>query len=224
MRVGSERSTLCASANEELGTLADNTPLTGCEPKMFDDYHISETTEIFIQESSSDSRPSNLHNLEFDDYTIGMALSSPLFTQEREDPASRRQVCHSLEESLLSSQSLSVGHVRTERHVSDEFGSLISNVRQNPRRDSENEQIRILLERQKSRFSLIFRAEIQKHEFQADCDRNIQNLNGVIESQRGEINRSLAGDEQLRRYQQLLHVQLLEQNRELREAHEKSLN
>ena len=28
MWVGSERSTLCASANEELGTLADNTPLT----------------------------------------------------------------------------------------------------------------------------------------------------------------------------------------------------
>ena len=31
MWVGSERSTLCASANEELGTLADNTPLTGLE-------------------------------------------------------------------------------------------------------------------------------------------------------------------------------------------------
>ena len=38
------------------------------------------------------------------------------------------------------------------------------------------------------------------------------------------INRSLAEDEQFRRDQQLLHVQLLEQNRELREAHEKSLN
>ena len=69
------------------------------------------------------------------------------------------------------------------------------------------------------------KAEIQKHEFQADYDRrNIQKLNWVIESQRGEINRALGGDEQLRRYQQLLHAQLLEQNRELREAHEKSLN
>ena len=69
--------------------------------------------------------------------------------QEREDPASRRQAYHSLDESLLSSQSSSVGHVRTGRLVFDEFGSLISNVRENPRRDSENEQIRILLERQK---------------------------------------------------------------------------
>ena len=30
MWVGLEKSTLCASANEELGTLADNTPLTSC--------------------------------------------------------------------------------------------------------------------------------------------------------------------------------------------------
>ena len=49
-------------------------------------------------------------------------------------------------------------------------------------------------------------------------------MNGVIDSQRGEINRALAGDEQLQRDQHLLYEQLLEQNRELREAHVKSLN
>ena len=156
---------------------------------------------------------------------MGRPLSSPLFTQEREDPAGRRQAYRSPEESLLSSQSLSVGHVRTGRPVSDEFGSHILNARENPCRDSENEQIRILLERQKEQILASCRAEIQKHEFQADCDRrHIQKLKGVIESQRGEINRALAGDEQLRRDQQLLHEQLLKQNRDLREAHEKSLN
>ena len=125
---------------------------------------------------------------------------------------------------MLSSQSLSVGHVITGRLV-NELSSLSSSVRENPCRDSENEQIRILLERQKEQILADKRAEIQKHEFQADCDRrNIQKLNGVIESQRGEINRALQGDEQFRRDQQLLHVQLLDQNRELREAHEKSLN
>ena len=68
-------------------------------------------------------------------------------------------------------------------------------------------------------------AEIQKHEFQADYGRrSIQKLNETIESQKEEICRALAGDEQLRRDQQLLHEQLLEQNRELREAHVKSLN
>ena len=122
--------------------------------------------------------PLNLHDLEFDDYTIGMALSSPLFTQEREDPASRRQSYHSFDESLLSSQSSSVGHFRTGRPVFDEFGSLISNVRENPRRDSENEQIRFLLERQKEQILADYQAEIQKHEFQADYDRrSIQKLN-----------------------------------------------
>ena len=154
MWVGSEKSTLCASANEEPGTLADNAPLTGCEPKFFDDYLFSETTEIFIQESSSDSRPSNLHDSETSDYTVGKALSSPLFTQEREEPAGRRQTYHSPEESLLSSQSLSVVHVRTGRPV-DELSSLGTSIRENPSRDSENEQIRILLERQKEQILAI---------------------------------------------------------------------
>ena len=87
---------------------------------------------------------------------------------------------------------MSVGHVTTGRPVSDEFGSLISNVRENPRRVSENEQIMILLERQKEQILSDYRAEIQKHEFQADHDRrNIPKLNGVIESQRGEIYRAL---------------------------------
>ena len=49
-------------------------------------------------------------------------------------------------------------------------------------------------------------------------------MNEVIESQRGEIYRAHQGDEQHRRDQQLLREQLLEQNRDLREAHEKSLN
>ena len=49
-------------------------------------------------------------------------------------------------------------------------------------------------------------------------------MNGIIESQRSEINHTLSEDAQLRRDQQLLHEQLSEQNRDLREAHLKSLN
>ena len=148
----------------------NNAPLTGYEPNFFDDNHFSETTEIFIQESSSDTRPSYLHDSEISDDTIGRALSSPLVTQEREEPADRRQAYHSLEESLLSSQSLSVVHVRTGRLVNG-FGSLSSSVRENPCRDSEKEQIRFLLERQKEQILADCGAKIQKHEFQADYDR-----------------------------------------------------
>ena len=170
-------------ANEDLGTLAENDPLTSYEPN---DLHILETTDRFFQESFSDGNPLNLHDLEFDDYTIGVALSSPLFIQEREEAASRGQAYHSREESLLSSQSMSVGHVRTERHV-NEFVKVSSSVRENPCRDSENEQIRILLERQKEQILANCRAEVQKHEFQADYDRrSIQKLNEVIGSKIGK--------------------------------------
>ena len=211
--------TLCTSANEDLGTLAEYDPLTGYEPN---DYHFSETTEPDIQESSGEN--GSLNDLQYDDSTIGMALSSPVFTQEREGDASRRRAYHSHDRGLSSSQSSSsVGH-RTGRPVVEQFDSQIPNVRENPRHSSENEQIRILLERQRELILADCQAEIQKHELQADFDRrSIQKLNEVIESQRGEINRALEGDEQLRR-DQLFHEQSLEQGRELREAHVKSLN
>ena len=150
-----------------LAFLANNAPLTGYELNFFADFHYSETTEIFFQEPSSDSRPSYFHDAEISDDTIGRALSSPHFTREREEPAGRRQAYHSLEESLLPSQSLSVCHVRTVRPV-HELSSPSSSIRENPSRDSENEQIRILFERQKEQILADCRAEIQKHEFQAD--------------------------------------------------------
>ena len=75
----------------------------------------------------------------------------------------------------------------------------------------EIETIRILLQKQKEQILADFRVEIQKHEFQADSDgRCIQELDGIIESQRRETDHALAGDEQLRRDQLLLHEQLSE--------------
>ena len=76
-----------------------------------------------------------------------------------------------------------------------------------------------------SRFSLTVKQRFEKHEFQADYDRrSIQKLNETIESQKEEICRAHQGDERRRQDQQLLHEQLLKQNWDLREAHEKSLN
>ena len=173
---------LCTLAKEDIGTLAEYDSLTSYEPN---DYHISETTELYIQESSGERGSLNSHDLEYDDYTIGMALSSPLFTQEREDAASRRRAYHSPDEGLSSSQSSSVGH-RTGRPVAEQFDSQISNVRENPRCSSEMSKSEILLERQREHILADCQAEIQKHEFQADYDRrSVQTLNEVIESQRG---------------------------------------
>ena len=90
------------------------------------------------------------------------------------------------------------------------FDSQIPNVREIPSHSSESEQIRILLGRQREQILADCHAKNQKHEFQADYDRrSIQKVNKLVESQPGEINRALQGDERLRRDQQLLHVQLL---------------
>ena len=104
--------------------------------------------------------------------------------REREEDASRGRAYHSQDEGLSSSQSSSVGH-RTGRPVAEQFDSLIPNIRENPCRGSENEQIRFLLERQREQILADCQAEIRKHEFQADYDRRgIQKLNEVIESQK----------------------------------------
>ena len=108
-------STLRTLANEDIGTLAEYDTLTAYEPN---DLHISET----------ENRSLNLHDLDLDDldlddFTIGRTLSSPLFTQERENAASRRRAYHSIDEGLSSSQSSSVGH-GTGRLVGHQFDSL----------------------------------------------------------------------------------------------------
>ena len=89
----------------------------------------------------------------------------------------------------------------------------------------ENERIKILHERQQEQILAEVRTEIQKHEFQSDSDRrSIQVLTGIFDSQRKEIDHTIQSDEQSRRDQLLLQEQLSKQNRDLREAHIKSLH
>ena len=177
---------------------------------------------MIFQDESGDigAEPSYSCDAELDDEIIGKVLSSPLFIQEREEPANLRQAHHSHEESLLPAQSF-FAHTSSVRPVNE----LSSCQKRTSRREMENERIRILLERQKEQILADFRAEIHKHKFQADSDRRrIQELSGNIESQRREIDHTIASDEQLRRHQLLLQEQLPEQNRDLREAHIKSLH
>ena len=156
-----------------------------------------------------DTEPSCLCDVELDDETIGKALSSPQFIQERGESADRRQACHSHEESLLPAQSF-FAHTRTGRPVCE----LSSHQKRRSSREMENERIRSLLERLKEQFLAEVRSETQKHELQADSDkRSIQELTGITDSQRREIDHTRACDEQLRRDQLLLHEQLSEQNR-----------
>ena len=143
---------------EESCPLAGYTPHTCYEPQLLDDFHYSKTSAMIFQDESGDidTEPSYSCDVELDDEI----LSSPLFIQEWEEPANLRQTCQSHEQSLLPAQRKSS-------------------------REMENERIRILLERQKEQILADVRTEIQKHEFQADSERrSIQELNGIIESQR----------------------------------------
>ena len=90
--------------------------------------------------------------------------------------------------------------------------------------NTEHAQIRTLLDRQKEQILADCQAEIKKHEFQANYDRrSVQKLSEIIESQLEEF-RLVQAEDLHRRDQQLLHAQLLQQNSELREARNKSLN
>ena len=82
------------------------------------------------------------------------ALSSPLVIQERAEPANLRQAYHSYEESLLPAQSF-FAHTSTGRPVYEP-----SSCKQKSSRDSENERIRILHERQKEQILAEVRTEI----------------------------------------------------------------
>ena len=98
-----------------------------------------------------------------------------------------------------------------------------SSVQETQRHSSESEQIRTLLERQREQILADCQADIRK--FQIDYDRrSIQKLNETIESQKEKLCRAHQEDERRRQDQHLLHEQLSEQNRDLREAREKSLN
>ena len=123
-----------------------------------------------------DTEPSYSCDAELDDELIGEALSSPQFTKEREAPANVRQTYHSHEESLLPSQSLSVGHVRTGDPCTNRVQICLKKRKSS--RDLENERTRTLLERQKEQFLAEVRSEIQKRELQAERDRRrIQEIN-----------------------------------------------
>ena len=60
---------------------------------------------------------------ELDDELVGKALSSPLFIQEREEPANLRQTYYSHEESLLPAQPFST-RTSTVRPVNEPSSDL----------------------------------------------------------------------------------------------------
>ena len=133
--------------------------------------------------------------------------------------AHRVQVYHSQRDGLSVGQSSSSVSERAVRPVGERTGRPVGPIGQEL--NVANAQVRILLDRQKERILAECQAEIKKHEFQADYDS--RKLGEIIESQQEEL-RCAQAEELQRRDQQLLDERLLQQNSELREAHQKSLN
>ena len=151
---------------EELGTLAANVPPTGYEPN---DHFTTEAYFEYAQESLGEQRFPD--DFDHDDFTIGQTLLD----------ACRRRADHSEEDGLSSCLSSSVSHDRTGRPI---VCRLVSSAQEIQRHNSENEQIRTLLDPQREQILADCQAEIPKHEFQADYDRrSVQKLNETIESQ-----------------------------------------
>ena len=190
--------------------VAIQNPLTGYEPNQLDNFDYSEASAAIFQDESVDidTEPSYSCDAEFDDEIIGKALSSTLFVQEREEPANLRQTYHSHEESLLPAQFFFT-HTSTGRPIYEPSSDL--SQKRKSSRDLENERIRILLERQEDQILAEVRSETQKHELQAESDkRSIQELTGIIDSQRMEIDHTVTGCEQSRRDEILLQEELSE--------------
>ena len=115
---------------------------------------------------------------------------------------------------------------RSQREVLlvGQSSSVSERTRRLSESNSQDAQIRILLDRQKERILVECLAEINRHEFQADyVRRSLRKLGEIVESQQEELHRAQA-EELQRQDQQLLYGQLLQQNWELREARQKSLS
>ena len=124
---------------------------------------------------------------------------------------------HSQREDLSVSLSSSLVSDRTGRLVGDRAGRPAES-------SSQEAQTWTLLDKQKEQTLAEWQAEINRHEFQAAYDRrSLLKLGEIVESQREELHCAQAEEGQ-RRDHQLLHAQLLQQNWELRETRDKSLN
>ena len=162
-----------------------------------------------VHDRATDPQATFLEDVDYDDAAIGEMLFK----------ATENKSITPSEKGLSVGQSSSVSDrtgepvVETVAESTDRTGQPVAETGQDL--NLEHAQIRTLLNRQREQILAHYQAEIRRHKFQADYDqRSIQKSSETIESQQEELHR---------RDQQLLHEQLLKQNWDLREAHEKSL-
>ena len=154
--------TTALTHNEAYCTKATYLPLTGYEPKILE----TSTAQRLLQRSSRMNLATQIRSLR----TCVMPNSTVRRLEKRylhhcssrseKNQRTEDKAYHSHEESLLSAQSL-IAPARTERLVHE----LIPCQKRKSSRDSENERIRIILERQKEQILAEERTEFRNTNF-----------------------------------------------------------
>ena len=178
---------------------------------------------IFLEESGDkDTEPSYLCDAELDDETIGKALSSPLLIQEREEPADRRQAYHSYEESFLPAQSFFT-HTHTQER-GDPYTNKVR-VSKNHVAKWKTKESGFSLKDKKSKFSLTLEPRFRNTNFKPilmeEEFKNWMELSSLSEEKLIILLKVMNNFDEIN---YLIINKLSEQNRDLREAHMKSLH
>ena len=192
--------------NEACGSLATTTPLTGYEPNVSDNFDDIEVTASIFQTSINDLGDNGTESpdAEIDDEHIRNALASPLYFQKREANASLLQAYHSNEDSLLPGA----------RSVLAGTGEPVAWLSQTRKCGQELDDLSNQEPSGKTEGTIARRSKIRKPE----ADSHIRELNRQIGSQALEIGHTFTEYEQSRREQDLLHEELADRERALREA------
>ena len=153
---------------------------------------------------------------EIDDVHTRNSLASPLYLQEWEASASlfqafthQEKACFNVYSQLSTSSGKPVTGCHWKRKSNQEL---------------DNCQIRIIFGKTREQLLADAKPEILRHEYRADlAENNICDLKRRIESQAVEIGHTRTGYEQSRREQALLHEELADRERALRDARIRSI-
>ena len=172
-------STLRASANEELGTLAEYDPLTGYEPN---DLHISETNP------PATARPQT--------YKTWRSMTTPSEERSLRHCSLRSKKIQRAVDKLITL--LTKACCQVSRCLSVMFEQVDLFPMSLDHQFQTSGKIHVATRNdKKSRFSLIIEQRFRNTSSRPIMTKEIfEKLNGVVGSQRDEINRALQGDEQ----------------------------
>ena len=155
--------------NEDFCSTPTHNPLTGHEPNQLDNADYSEASAVIFQDESSDidAEPSYSCDAEFDDETGNSAIFTTVHSGARGTSEPETNLSLSSRKFVASSVPFSHTQVQGDPYCLPCFcvrrATHADFQKRKSRRDSENEQNRILLERQKEQILAEVRSETQKH-------------------------------------------------------------